>query len=388
MSPPAPVLRIVLIGLAALALAMGVGRFAFTPMLPLMRDEGLLGVGSAGLLASCHFLGYLVGALCAARVPMAPRSMLRLSLVLIAVGTLGMGLSERYAVWLALRWVCGVASAWVLVLVSHYYVKALADRSRAELQGWIFSGVGAGTAIVGLGCLGIMLWHLRSAPAWLSLGLASLAGAVLLGLLMGEELPAERPAPRAPRPARSSLPWGLVLAYGIAGVGYTIPATYLPVMARASFDSPMVFGWSWPLFGAAAFVSTLLAAPFQARYSNRRIWAAGHGLMALGLLLPVVLPHIVTISIAGLCVGGSFMVVTMVGMREAHRIAAPPDVIHLIAVMTTAFAVGQIVGPLLASLAFTLSGGLSAALILASAMLLLAVLGLAPPSLEPRSHRA
>ena len=110
--------------------------------------------------------------------------------------------------------------------------------------------------------------------------------------------------------------------------------------------------------------------------------------MAVGLLLPVALPHIVTISIAGLCVGGSFMVVTMVGMREAHRIAAPADVIHLIAVMTTAFAAGQIVGPLLASLCFTLSGSLSAALVSTSALLLLGLLGLAPPSLEPRSHRA
>lgn len=386
MSPPAPQLRIVFIALASLALAMGVGRFAFTPMLPLMQAEGLLDVSSAGLLAACHFLGYLMGALSAARVPMAPRSMLRLALLLIALGTLGMGLSEHYAVWLVLRWVCGVLSAWVLVLVSNYYVRALADEGRAARQGWVFSGVGAGTAMVGLACLGFMLWDLQSAPGWQALGLASLALATLLALQVGDELPTRRPAPRAR--GRGPIAWGIVLAYGLVGVGYTIPATYLPVMARASVDSPLVFGWSWPLFGLAAFASTLLAARFQARYSNRRIWAAGQVLMAFGLLLPVLLPHIVTISIAGLCVGGSFMVVTMVGMREAHRIAAAPDVIHLIGVMTTAFAAGQIAGPLLASLWFAVSGSLSGALVLTSALLLLGLFGLAGPCPQPRSSRA
>ncbi|MCK5364104.1 MAG: YbfB/YjiJ family MFS transporter, partial [Gammaproteobacteria bacterium] len=93
MSPHGPVLRITLIGLVALALAMGIGRFAFTPMLPLMQDDGLLGVSSGGLLASGHFLGYLMGAMSAARVRLAPRSMLQLSLLLIGISTLGMGLT-------------------------------------------------------------------------------------------------------------------------------------------------------------------------------------------------------------------------------------------------------------------------------------------------------
>jgi predicted MFS family arabinose efflux permease len=383
-----PVLRITLIGLVALALAMGIGRFAFTPMLPLMQDDGLLGVSAGGLLASCHFLGYLTGAMSAARVRLAPRVLLRLSLLLIGFATLGMGLTDSYAAWLMLRWVSGVCSAWVLVLVSNYYVKALAHHSRASDQGWVFSGVGAGVAVVGLGCLGFMLSGVESAPAWLALGLSSMAVAIALCLLMGDELPAVRPPPRLPAAQRTPLAWGLVLAYGIAGLGYTIPATYLPVMARETFASPMVFGWSWPVFGLAAFASTLLVARLQARYCNRRIWATGHVVMAVGLLLPVVLPHILAIAAAGLCVGGSFMVVTMVGMREAHRIAPPPDVMRHIAVMTTAFATGQVLGPMLASAWFAASGSLSGALVLTSTLLLASIFALVHPSLKRRWSRA
>ncbi len=388
MSPHDPVLRITLIGLVALALAMGIGRFAFTPMLPLMQDDGLLGVSSGGLLASGHFLGYLMGAMSAARVRLAPRSMLQLSLLLIGISTLGMGLTNSYAAWLVLRWLSGVCSAWVLVLISNYYVKALADCDRASYQGWVFSGVGAGIAVVGLACLGFMVYGMESAPGWLALGLLSIAVGIALCLLMGDELPAERRPPRSPASQRTPLIWGLVLAYGIAGIGYTIPATYLPVMARESVASPIVYGWSWPIFGMAAFASTLLVSRLQARYSNRRIWAAGHVVMAAGLLLPVALPHIAAIAAAGFCVGGSFMVVTMVGMREAHRLAPPPDVIRHIAVMTTAFATGQILGPMLASAWFAATGSLSGALVLTSALLLVSVFALVRPSPQPRRSRA
>jgi hypothetical protein len=105
--------------------------------------------------------------------------------------------------------------------------------------------------------------------------------------------------------------------------------------------------------------------------------------MAAGLLLPVALPQIAAIAAAGLCVGGSFMVVTMVGMREAHRIAPPPDVIRHIAVMTTAFATGQVLGPMTASAWFAATGSLSGALVLTSALLLVSVFALAQPTSQP-----
>jgi len=382
-----PVLRVTVLGLVALALAMGVGRFAFTPLLPMMQDDGLVGVSSGGMLASCHFLGYLMGAMTAARVPLAPRSQFRLALLLIGITTLGMGLTGSYAVWLALRWMAGVCSAWVLVLVSNYHVKALVDFDRLSDQGWIFSGVGAGIAAVGLACLGFMMLGITSAPAWLVLGGASIGVGIALWRMTGDELPGERRPPRTPGSLRSPLLWGLILAYGAAGIGYTIPATYLPVMARETVASPMVFGWSWPIFGLAAFASTLLVAGLQSRYSNRRIWAVAQLVMAAGLLLPVALPNIVVIAVAGLCVGGSFMVVTMVGMREAHRIAAAPDVIRHIAVMTTAFASGQILGPMLASAWFVASGSLSGALVLTSVLLLVSLLGLLQPAYSAQRSR-
>ena len=161
--------------------------------------------------------------------------------------------------------------------------------------------------------------------------------------LMGPEIPDTRPISQGPISQRTPLNWGVVIAYGAAGIGYIIPATYLPIMAREIVQSPIVFGWSWPVFGFAAFFSTLLAARLQARFSNRQIWAVSQFVMAVGLLLPIVHPRIGAIMAAGICVGGTFMIITMVGMKEAHRIAPSEDVMRHIAVMTASFATGQMI---------------------------------------------
>lgn len=368
--PPSSVFRIAFIGLVSLALAVGIGRFAYTPLLPMMRADGLLGIPEGGVIASVHFLGYLIGAMTVAKVPCPPRALLRLSLAAIGAGTIGMGMTDSFPAWLALRGLNGVCSAWVLVLISSHYVRSLAESGRADLQGWIFAGVGAGIAVTGLACLAFMTMGAGSATSWQVTGIVSLAIIGAICLAIGPEVPASRP-PAAQRNAeRSPLDWKIVIAYGAMGAGYVIPATYLPVMAREIVSDPLVFGWTWPVFGAAAFVSTIFAARFQQRYTNRQVWVAGQSVMAAGLLLPVLYPHILAIIAAGLCVGGTFMIITMTGMKEAHRIAAPSDVLRHIAIMTASFATGQIVGPIFASAIYDETQSFSAALSIAAAALI------------------
>ncbi|MHA1571245.1 MAG: YbfB/YjiJ family MFS transporter [Alphaproteobacteria bacterium] len=376
MSPKTSVFRITLVGLVSLAIAMGIGRFAFTPLLPLMRDEGLASIAEGGLLASVHFLGYWLGAVFAVRLRYAPKATLRLSLITIGFCTLGMGVTDSFGIWLMLRWLSGVCSAFALVLVGNYYIKHLADVGRARMQGWVFSGVGAGIAVAGLGVLAIMASHIGSAPSWQIFGVVTIVAVFAVCARMGPEIPATRLDTQARKSPPSPLIWSVVIAYGAAGIGYIIPATYLPVMAREIVQSPLVFGLSWPIFGAAAFISTLLAARLQGRFSNRRIWAASQLVMAVGLVLPVIYPHIVTIIVAGVCVGGTFMIITMMGIREAHRIAPPHDVMRHIAVMTASFATGQMIGPVFASSLYGLTGSFSASLLSTSVVLVITALAL------------
>ncbi len=383
MSPKLSTFRITLTGMVSLALAMGIGRFAFTPLFPMMTEDGLVSITGGGYLASVHFLGYLLGAVFVAKIPCPPKMMLRLSLLAIGVGTVGMGVTNDFTVWLILRWLTGVCSAWTLVLVSNYYVRHLAENGRAEYQGWVFSGVGAGISITGLVCLVFMVQQIGSSLSWQIVGAISLITICAVWLSIGPEIPAIRPPTQRPGSQRSPLNWRIVIAYGVLGIGYVIPATYLPVMARDVVQSPLIFGWSWPVFGAAAFVSTILAAKFHKRYSNRQIWAVSHIVMAAGLLLPVIHPHILTIIAAGLCVGGTFMIVTMTGMKEAHRIAPPQDVMRHIAVMTTSFAIGQMIGPVFASSVYNLTQSFAVSLVITSAALIITAVTLAGGATEP-----
>ena len=316
-----------------------------------------------------------MGALTAARVPLSPRSLLPASLAAIGVATLAMGLTGHFWVWLALRWIAGVASAWVLVLIGTHCVNALAEAGRADRQGWVFSGVGAGIAFAGLGCVAMMAGGVASSDAWLIFGVLALAIAAATRVKLGPEIPTARLSRRARAAKRTPIAWSVVVAYGAAGLGYIVPGTYLPAMAQEIVPSPWIFGWGWPVFGTAAFLSTLASAAMHRRFSNRAIWGVGQIVMALGLLLPVMFPHILSIVAAGLCVGGTFMVITMAGLREAHRIAGATDAVRHVAAMTAAFAAGQTIGPIFAGALYDATASFVPSLV-ATAIILVATAAL------------
>ena len=362
-------IRIAAIGLLSLIVAIGFGRFAFTPLLPMMQADGLISIADGGLLASAHFLGYLLGALLAMRPISSPKRMLQASLLIIALGTLAMGVTESFLVWAMSRWLCGVCSALTLVLVSNYCVKRLAEAGMARWQGWVFSGVGAGITLAGLGVLALMASAISSADSWSLFGVLSILLAGLILILLGDAVPERVDVKEAAATGKTPFDWKVIFAYGAMGIGYIIPATYLPVMAREIVQSPLVFGWSWPVFGAAAFLSTIYAARLQARFSNRQIWIVCQLVMAIGLMAPVFSDQIASIIFAGLSVGGTFMIITMVGMKEAHVIATAGDAQRHIAALTAAFALGQMIGPVFAGYVYDSTQSFSGPLIMTSVLL-------------------
>ncbi|HEY8609057.1 MAG TPA: YbfB/YjiJ family MFS transporter [Noviherbaspirillum sp.] len=354
-----------LAGLVALAVAMGIGRFAFTPVLPMMLQDAGLSLAGGGLLASANYLGYLLGALSAMVIPTRPERAIRFGLLAIAASTLAMAAPLPYAGWLVLRLLAGMASAWVLISVSAWCLGTLAAYQRPFLNSLVFAGVGSGIAAAGLLCMLLVAagWH--STAAWAALGvLATLAS---LAVWRSFRLPPAAAAATAPA-AAAGLRWNgealrLVLCYGIFGFGYIIPATFLPVMAKTALAGSPAFGWSWPVFGFAAALSTLCVAALVARFGNRRLWRASQLVMAVGVLLPALRPNLFTVFVAALCVGGTFMVITLAALQEGKRVAGANATV-LIAAMTSAFAAGQIIGPLTVG-----QDGFSGALTLAAGML-------------------
>jgi predicted MFS family arabinose efflux permease len=288
-----------------------------------------------------------------------------------------MALTERLEAWMFLRFAAGIASAFVLVHVSAWALERLKGRGSPGARGVVFSGVGLGIVACGLACVAIAHAHGGATQAWVALG----ASSVLLGIPVHavvfrdcRGLPASGKAPFSLK-SRSPDFWRLVLCYGAFGFGYIIPATFLPLMAKSALTDSNAFAYAWPVFGLAAAASTVLAASGLAHVRPRTLWIGSNLVMALGLLAPIAADGLAALLVSALCVGGTFMVITMAGMQEARRIGNH-DAPAYMAAMTAAFALGQIAGPLLVATlpsvahAFEIGMGSASVLLVASAFIL------------------
>jgi len=372
----------------ALAAAMGIGRFAFTPVWPLMAQEGGLSLAQGGWIASANYAGYLLGALVAVAWPVRRlRGQLAVSLLAVALLTLAMPLFHHVAVWCALRLAAGYASASAFICVAAWRPVPAGDPREAGASAVTYAGVGAGIALTGLVCLALMAGQVGADCMWLTLGGLTLALSLMAWPGMRQPVAPVRAGastattPNAttnPTPAATRLPPAigqLALHYGVFGVGYIIPATFLPAMAKEIFPDPAIFGWAWPLFGLAAAVSCLLVPRLARARDEKRVWQAAQALMALGMLAVALWHHIAAVIVAALLVGGTFMVITQAGILTARRTAGAAAA-RAAAVMTAAFAAGQILGPLLASWAAHWGAGLPQVLGAGAALLALSAWGL------------
>jgi predicted MFS family arabinose efflux permease len=250
-------------------------------------------------------------------------------------------------------------------------LERLGKAGRGNLGGTVYAGVGAGIVFAGGVCLLLADLPSASTDAWVAMGITALCVTIAVWRRIGGD------QPKAAAPADNASPreipefWRFVFCQGALGLGYIIPATFLPVMAKQMIADPRLFGWAWPVFGAAAVASTLLAAQLSRVVGQRRLWIVGNLVMALGMLLPIVLPGLAGAAIAALCVGGTFMVITMVAFQEARRVGGAHARV-LMAAMTSAFALGQIAGPLLVSGFAAVQGGFDNPLVAASSVLVLA----------------
>jgi MFS family permease len=365
----------------SLAIAMGVGRFAFTPMFPLMVRDGLLNNENGTLLAASNYLGYLLGAMLAGRIRIKPSFLLVFGLASTALVTGAVGWTSSVFIWALLRLVAGIMSAWTLIAASAWGLAWLASLRRQHLAGTIFAGVGLGIAAVGVFCAVTARYKVPAGKMWVDLAL--LAGIlVLFPWLVSAQLPsAVSNAGTASQSSTASNPpantLGLVICYSLFGFGYILPATYLPAQAQQLVNDSNVFGWAWPIFGLAAALSTVFVSLGLKRANRLHVWAAAHFLMAIGVSLPAVWHSLISISIAAMLVGGTFMVVTMVGMQEA-RARAEASATIVLARMTAGFALGQLLGPvifgILTHFSANASGALNHGLELASTALFLSAI--------------
>lgn len=368
--------RAALACMVTLAVAMGLGRFAFTPMLPLMLHEGKLDLQSGGLLASLNYLGYFLGAVSCAAIRLRPAFMVRSGLVATAVLLLGMGLLNGFTLWGALRGAAGVVSAWTFVFASGWGLRRLAETGAPALGGVIYSGPGLGIAATGL--LGGLTGRWGSDWAWIGYGLVAVVLIAVIWRVFDDGAPvatAAGGAPHVPPPAlatpeaRTDARW-LIALYGLAGFGYIITATFLPVIARQALPGSPWPDFFWPLFGLAIVPGALIGARAPPEWDNRLLLAIAYALQALGVVLSVAWPTIAGFALGSLLLGMPFTAITLFAVRDARRLRGNAAA-GLIGYATASYGVGQILGPLFAAPLAQRTGSFAVPLLAAAGVLAL-----------------
>lgn len=360
-------------GFLALAVAIGVGRFVYTPILPAMAHGLGLSRAQTGLIGSANFAGYLAGALAAAHPLFLERRRAWVAGALATcVATLvAMGWCSTLGAFVTLRFVCGGASALGFVLATAMVMDLLTRAGRPALVSLHYAGVGSGIAFSAL----LMSLAGQSGLDWRALW--EIGGLLALGLALPIPwlLPSAPPAAsRAATRGGASLSIArLVLAYGLFGFGYVITATFLVAIVRDLPQLAAAEAYVWLCVGLAAAPSVGIWGWIAGRLGFRHGFALACLVQASGVLVSVLATNVPSILYAAVALGGTFVALTSLGIEGARRLR-PGDRQRIVAVMMAAFGTGQVIGPTAAGALADATGSFTAPSLAAAAALLAAAL--------------
>ncbi|MGN5764330.1 YbfB/YjiJ family MFS transporter [Acinetobacter calcoaceticus] len=354
-----------------MAIGMGFGRFAFTAVYPHMIAEGILNLHSASIAASANYAGYLFGALFAIKIQS------QHSYATSVFATIGTTLClilldyvDSASVIIFIRGLAGVLSAFAMVSASLWLLEQQKQPHQAPI---LYAGVGLGIALSAeLLVFGTQLgW--QSKNLWLLLGLSSL----ILGLVAIAGLSRARPQPAfesnlSHSYAKTPKAISLIMIYALAGFGYIITATYLPLLVKQALPN-IEAAHIWAIFGLGAIPSCFFWHYLHDRLGTRVALSSNLGLQAIGVVLPIIIPTAWGYLLSALLVGGTFMGTVTIAMPVAQRITRQSKS-NLIAIMTVVYGLGQIIGPIIANTLFSMYHTLDSSLITAATALLIATL--------------
>jgi MFS family permease len=329
---------------------MGIGRFAYTPILPAMERDAGLTVSMAGTLAVANLFGYLIGASIAMH-PIAHGKRLaitRWSLAGIVVTTALMAIVAP--LWLPLRFLTGVGSGLVLVFAASIVLERSAHARQQSWPPLFFSGVGLGIAFSGV-AVPALVARGGSAAAWAGIAIASAIALIATGNWFADDAPAASIA-EAQVDARLSqrgaaFGW-LLTAYTAEGFAYVIPATFLVAIVEKVPELSSYASLSWVVVGLTAAFAMFPWIGAARRWGKVRCLAIALGIQALGVAAPALSQSAFAIVFSAIALGGTFMAITLFAAGISRDIF-PRRAGAAVSRLTVLYSVGQMCGPILAT---------------------------------------
>ena len=365
--PEVGALKVLIGGVLGMVVAMGIGRFIFTPILPLMqRDLGMTN-SVAGWLAGLNYLGYLAGAIVCSVTPGMLRSWLITggSLFVSIATTLFMGATLSVHWWGLMRFAGGFASAVLFIVITAEVGETLSRRGYGHWLGALYGGVGLGIAISGL-----VVPPLDNIGGWIGAWYgAGLLAAILavVGLLLGRRRELVKPITidESRTPVSLSSVRLLAVGYFFEGLGYIVTATFLVAIISMTPGLEDFAPYSWVAVGLAAVPSTIFWPYLGRRIGNRKALLGAYLLQAAGILVSVWAESMTTVLFVAVSFGGTFLGIVALTLTEGN-LRMPGDGRRAAAFLTASFGVGQVLGPVLAGTLADIQEGFAVPLVLAT----------------------
>lgn len=351
-----------------LAVAMGIGRFSFTPILPFMREAEGMSIEKGSWLASANYIGYFIGAFWAGFIIKNRKGKLVMNAWLCVLSIIAMGVIDHFIVWLFLRLINGITGGLIFVLTSSMLLDYLAQHFLTKWSGYVFSGIGIGIALSG-----ISVPYLQQFFAWQGafIGLGILSGLfICINHFLWRKL--ENPSLPQPKTVKSEkiwsgfMPW-MILAYGLEGLGYIITGTFLVDMINEVPSLQKYASYAWVFVGIGAIPSAPIWGILMTKYKPIFILAIAYILQVIGMLLPVLSQSVIAVLCSALLSGVTFVGIVVLTTSYCRELFPAKSAI-VVSTLTTYYAFGQIIGPLIAGKLTTYYGSYNSALIFASSI--------------------
>lgn len=365
-------LKVLVGGILGMVVALGIGRFVFTPILPLMqRDLGMSNT-LAGWLAGLNYLGYLAGAVACTIAPqlLRSRAVAGGALLLSLATTLFMGMTLSEFWWGGMRLTGGIASAVLFIVISAEVAETLARRGYGHWFGALYGGIGFGIALSGL-----IVPQLDKVGGWGAawIGMGGIAAILaFIGIALGRKRvhPTGITAGQPESTTGLHSIWILAAAYFLEGLGYIVTATFIVAIIAVTPGLEAFAPYSWVAVGLSAIPSTILWPYLARRIGNKQALLAAYVLQAAGILVSVWANSIAEVLFVAVSFGGTFLGIVALTLAEG-KLRMGKDGGRAAAFLTASFSLGQVLGPIVAGRLADRQDGFALPLLLAAASVIL-----------------
>ena len=341
---------LILTGIAALTIAVGIGRFSYTPILPYMISELNLTTTEAGLIASSNYLGYLLGSL----IPIFPqfpkniRSIFIYSIFISIISLFAMGLTNTFEIFILIRFIHGVFSAFVLILGTSLIVSHVQKKGKIFLGTAHFSGVGLGMALSAIVVSYLGFLNFTWDELWFSIGIL----AIMLSFQIIKFTPIQKAEVKYNLKSKNKTSLGfslITISYGLYGFGYVAFGTFISTMSRLTPGLEKTEPYVWFVVGVTGIPSVFFWNWFGSKIGNDIGLFLANLILGLGVLFSVLINNEFGIFISCILFGLSFVPITSMCLLEGQKRFSGSFIVST-AILTFSFSIGQMIGPYLSGL--------------------------------------